>query len=498
MLFACMSILFTIAIILTVVLYVKWRYSYWKRRNVPQLSPSLPFGDMENPLTRKHGFGEFIRILYRKFKESGEKHAGVYVFASPNYLPIEPELIKNIMLKDFQNFVDRGFYYNEKDDPLSANLFSIGGRKWKNLRAKLTPTFTSGKMKIMFDTLVECSHPMKELMASYSVNKEAVDIKDVFSRFTSDVIASCAFGLECNSFESDDTKFRDHGRNILAPRGRAETLKILFAAALPKLANKLGIILIPKESNIFFFDVVKETVKYRRENGVKRNDMLQILMELQESNVNVLTMEEIAAQVLVFFLAGFETSSTTMTFCLYELATNADLQEKVREEINHVLKQHGGKLTYNAINEMKYMTQVIDETLRKYPPLNLITRQCIKDYVEPSSGVTIEKGTKVQISAWGLHMDPEYFPDPERFDPERFSEENKHRIVPFTYIPFGEGPRHCIGMRFGMMQTKVALTCLLRDYLFTVSSETQIPFKWNKYSLLLTTENTIWLNIDQV
>ncbi|XP_031353127.1 probable cytochrome P450 6a13 [Photinus pyralis] len=494
---ACMGILFTVAIILTVI-YVKWRYTYWKRRNVPQLSPSLPFGDMENPLARKHGVGELIAVFYRKFKESGEKHAGVYVFASPNYLPIDPELIKNIMRKDFQHFVDRGFYYNEKDDPLSANLFSIGGQKWKNLRAKLTPTFTSGKMKMMFDTLVECTHPMEELMASYFVNKETIDIGDVFSRFTADVITSCAFGLECNNFKGDDTKFRAHGKNILAPRSKATTLQVLFAAALPKLANKLGIIFIPKESSAFFFDVVKDTIKYRRENGVQRKDMLQILMELQESNVNALTIQEIAAQALMFFLAGFETSSSTMKFCLYELATNADIQEKVRDEINQVLKQHGGKLTYNAITEMKYMAQVIDETLRKYPPLTFITRKCIKDYVEPSSGVTIEKGTKVHIPVLGLHMDPEYFPDPEKFDPERFSEENKHRIVPFTYIPFGEGPRHCVGMRFGMMQTKVALTCLLRTYLFTVSPETQIPLKWSKYSLLLTTENTIWLNIDRV
>ncbi|KAB0795913.1 hypothetical protein PPYR_09974 [Photinus pyralis] len=104
----------------------------------------------------------------------------------------------------------------------------------------------------------------------------------------------------------------------------------------------------------------------------------------------------------------------------------------------------------------------------------------------------------VLISVLGLHRDPEYFKDPEKFDPERFSDENKLDITPFTYIPFGEGPRLCIGMRFGMMQTKVGLACLLRNYSFSVSSRTQTPFKWDKFSFILTTEQPIWLDVRKI
>ncbi|XP_031353129.1 probable cytochrome P450 6a13 isoform X2 [Photinus pyralis] len=497
MAFIHMSVLFAVVAVLFTI-YTKWRYSYWTRRRVPQLSPSFPFGNLENPLVRKHGVGEWLRILYTRFRVQKAKHAGVYVFGSPNYVPIDPEIIKNILQRDFHHFVDRGTYYNEKDDPLSFHLFNIGGQKWKNLRAKLTPTFTSGKMKMMFETLVKCTHPMEAAMTGYYTSKQSVDIKDVLARFTTDVIGSCAFGLECNSFKSEDAAFCEHGRRIFAPRSKIDTLKIAFALSQPKLANKLGVVLLPRESSSFFFNVVKDTVKYRRRNNIQRKDMLQIVMDLQESDDNAFTMEEIAAQALLFFLAGFETSSTTMTFCLYELATNVDLQEKVREEINRVLNQHGGKITYDAIMEMKYMTQVIEETLRKYPPGTLNTRVCVSDYVEPVSGVTIEKGTKVLIPVWGLHMDPEYFPDPERFDPERFSEDNKHNVAPFTYMPFGEGPRICIGMRFGMIQTKVGLTCLLKNYSFTVSPKVQTPFIWHKYSFIITTENPIWLDINKV
>ncbi|KAK5641167.1 hypothetical protein RI129_009714 [Pyrocoelia pectoralis] len=491
-----------LAFVVLMTTYVQRLYSHWEKKGVPYTPPHFPFGNAEPPFKRKYFFGELIKKFYQSFKERGAKHAGIYIFTSPNYLPIDREIIKNIMLKDFNHFVDRGFYHNEKHDPLSAHLFAIGGKKWRNLRTKLTPTFTSGKMKMMFGTLVDCTHQMEQSINSFCTAEESLDIKDVLARFTTDVIGSCAFGLECNSFKSNDATFRTHGRKIFASRGKIDMLKLVFSTVRPELARKFGMVLFPPDSTSFFFNVVRDTVKYRRENNVRRNDMLQILMELEhsddKSDENSLTIEEIAAQAFVFFLAGFETSSTTMTFCLYELATNLDLQQKVRDEINHVLEKYGGKITYEAIMEMKYMTQVIDETLRKYPPISFITRKCVKDYVVPDYDVKIDKGTMVQIPVLGLHRDPEYFKNPEEFDPERFSDENKHNILPFTYMPFGEGPRLCIGMRFGMMQTKVGLTCLLRNYLFSVSSKTQRPLKWDQYTVILTTQNPIWLDVKKL
>jgi cytochrome P450 family 6 len=160
---------------------------------------------------------------------------------------------------------------------------------------------------------------------------------------------------------------------------------------------------------------------------------------------NTLSIDEIAAQCFVFFIAGFETSSTTMTFAMYELSKHQELQDKVRDEVNTVLAKHEGKITYEAIQEMKYMDQVINETLRKYPPLPLITRMCVRDYKIPGEDLIIEKDTTIIISVLGIHHDKEYYPDPEKFDPERFTEENKNSRHHFAHIPFGEGPRVCIG-----------------------------------------------------
>ena len=117
----------------------------------------------------------------------------------------------------------------------------------------------------------------------------------------------------------------------------------------------------------------------------------------------------------------------------------------MRHEINTVLDKHDDKITYEAIQDLKYMDQVINEALRMYPPVSLVTRKCVKDYKVPDADVTIEEGVVVMIPIMGIHYDEDYYPEPETFDPERFNEENKKSRPQYIHLPFGEGPRNCIG-----------------------------------------------------
>lgn len=341
--------------------YFKWSYRYWFNKNMPFLQPSIPFGNTDNPLRRKTPFGKRMERYYQSFKQRGHKHGGIFIMTKPIYIPVDPEYVKNILATGFQHFQDRGSYVNEKSDPLSAHLFSLNGSKWKNLRAKLTPTFSSGKMKMMFPTLLECAQPMVEYLTDCATQKLEFDVKNCMSSFTTDVIGSCAFGIDCNSFKDVDSEFIKYGQKIFQPnKGRAA--KGFFAFAFPELAKKLDFVMTPKDISDFYKKVVRDTIEYRERNKVSRNDFMQILLELKnnESELDRLTIDEISAQAFLFFLAGFETSSTTLTFCLMELAQNLDVQAKVRQEILQVLAKHGGSLTYEAIMDMKYMAQVID------------------------------------------------------------------------------------------------------------------------------------------
>lgn len=160
------------------------------------------------------------------------------------------------------------------------------------------------------------------------------------------------------------------------------------------------------------------------------------------------TDDEIIAQCFLFFAAGFDTASTLMSFLAYELALNQDIQQKLYEEIREINGTlNGTRLTYDTLSMMKYFDQVISEALRKWPPAIFTNRKCTKDYEYDLDGnkVLIERGKSVWIPIYSIHHDAELYENPEKFDPERFNDENKKKIKPGSYIPFGIGPRNCIG-----------------------------------------------------
>ncbi|XP_077879135.1 cytochrome P450 3A4-like [Ictidomys tridecemlineatus] len=190
---------------------------------------------------------------------------------------------------------------------------------------------------------------------------------------------------------------------------------------------------------------------------------------------------EIAVQSIIFILAGYHTTSTTLSFIMYVLATHPDVQKKLQQEVDETLPNKA-PVTYDVLFEMKYLDMVVNETLRLYPAVERIVRVCKKD-VE-LNGVFIPKGIIVAIPIYSLHQNSMYWPETEKFYPERFSKKNKVSINPYVYMPFGNGPRNCIGMRFALMNMKLALIRLLQNFSFHNCKETQIPLKLSKTPFL--------------
>ncbi|KAJ3651670.1 hypothetical protein Zmor_017694 [Zophobas morio] len=498
----CISLVITFLVIL--IGYFKWSYQYWHKRNVPYLQPQIPFGNIKNPLRSKEFSGVTIKKIYDEMKTRGWKHGGLYVFNKPNYFPIDLDLVKNVMTKDFQHFVDRNTFANEKE-PLHEHLLNLKGAKWRNLRAKLTPTFTSGKMKMMFSVMAECQEGLQKRLEKESLKNQPIDIKEVLACFTTNIIGTCAFGLEFKALEDEDSAFREFGRQLFTV-SKLQMFKIMFIRTFPKLATSLNISAGRKETSKFIMNIVEDTVGYREKNNYTRNDFMQLLINLKnkappESGAHdgkPLTMNEIASQAIVFFAAGFETSSTLMTFALYELSKNPNIQEKLRSEINEVLAKHQNNITYDSIQDIKYLTQVIDETFRMHPPVPTLNRKCTKDYKVENQDAVIEEGTPVLISVLGIHYDKDYYPNPEKFDPERFSDENRKSRHHYAHLPFGDGPRNCIGMRFGLLQSKMGLVSLIRNFKFSLNEKTKQPLIYKPNSLVLSVEGEVWLNAERI
>lgn len=297
---------------------------------------------------------------YNEFKAKNYTFGGFYLMSKPLLLIVEPELIKKVLSKDFPYCTSHGMHVDEEKDPVSGNLFSLDGEKWKNMRSKLTPTFTSGKMKMMYNGILACGEPMVDHIKILANQSQPMNAKEVLACFTTDVIGSCAFGIDCNSFKDPDADFRKYGRKLFQL-----TWKAAFVRFLGKIIPRLRRIGMEQDVRKFFVESFSKIVELRENSGLKRNDFVQLMLDINKKavatgNNDGLKLGQMLAQSIMFFAAGFETSSTTMTFCLHELAHNMEIQRRLREEINATKQKYDGKLTYDCIIEMKYLNMVID------------------------------------------------------------------------------------------------------------------------------------------
>lgn len=495
--------------ITTVVLWLFYKYwvsSYriWTQRGIPEEPGSFPYGsDIDFSLMRKFQ-GLLLDKMYKK--HPGSPYFGVYSMRIPFLVIRDPEIVRLILAKEFSHFRDRQGFKLPESDFLNQHLFNLEGERWKALRVKMSPTFTSGKLKGMFPLFVKCAESLDNLL--FSELEHDIDIKDISARFTTDIICSCAFGLDVDSINDSENQFRRIGSNLMKISSSAK-LRASLLKTFPSFFGLFQFKFTEKHIEDFLLKVVTDSVDYRKKTGAVRNDFIDLLIQLKDKGIvgeeltdngdgNMIkpvemTLEMMAAQCFVFFIAGFETSSSVQSYCLYELALNPEIQERLSEEIDTTIAKYGG-INYQAIQEMEYLDMVVSETMRKYPTLWCLKRRCTKTFQTPA-GHVIRKGDRIVIPTWSLHHDPAFFPKPESFNPERFAPGNKELIKPYSYLPFGEGPRICIGMRFGLLQTKLGIITMLRKYKVEPSEKTTIPLEFIASFDISTVNGPIMLKI---
>ncbi|XP_015510037.1 cytochrome P450 6a2 [Neodiprion lecontei] len=493
------EVLCAVAVILTGVwYYLVSNYNFWKERGVPGPEPEIIFGNIKDIALGKEFFGLSLKKMCDPFPDA--PLVGIYARSQPVLLVRDPDLIKDVMIKDFSNFSDRGIEIHEKFEPFDLNLFNLEPTRWRPLRSKLSPAFTSGKMKHMFTLMTECAEHFETYVDTLVEKGKPIDCREITAKFTTDVIGSCAFGLQMNAIADDDSEFRKMGRKVFQANLRNRILGALRIAA-PWLFKLLGIPKLSNDITGFFTTSLKQTMDHRMKNNIPRGDLVDILIDIKKNTGKSdfeLSDALITAQAFVFFVAGFETSSTTISHALLELAQNHDIQERLRREIKQTLDENNGSITYDSVKQMKYLDMVFQETLRLRPPVTFHLRKAMSDYTFRGTKVTIPKGQRVWIPIWDIQQNPKYYPNPEVFDPERFTDEMVKARHPMTYIPFGDGPRNCIGARFGIYQTKLGLVKILRKFKIEVCDETRIPYKPDPKSLLLTPLGGTFLKFSKI
>lgn len=157
----------------------------------------------------------------------------------------------------------------------------------------------------------------------------------------------------------------------------------------------------------------------------------------------------------------------------------------------NTLFNSSGEINFDDFMQSPYLDAVISETMRKYSPAYRTERECKQDYELGDTGIKILKGQFVEIPIYAIHHSDEYYENPEQYIPERFLPENRHKLIPYTYLPFGGGPRNCIGMRFVLMEAKLVLAHLVNNFVFVRSANTDIPIKFKRLTLGLISERVI-------
>uniref|UniRef100_A0AAG5DT78 Cytochrome P450 n=1 Tax=Anopheles atroparvus TaxID=41427 RepID=A0AAG5DT78_ANOAO len=502
-----------LAALLLVIAYFGWRkQNYWNRVGVPYI-PEIPvIGNFSTIFLQCHSTFSYIEHIYHHTRTRASDFFGVNIFIRPALVIRNPALIKKITCTDASLFLNRQMCADQFHDAIGYyNLIMIKDPLWKQLRGLLSPSVTSAKLKRMERFIEKVGDDMVaslDVLPKVRPNARETEFKELCARFTTDVIASTFFGMQANSLKDEASEFRYYGRKIFE-YGPARGMTMASFFFMPELVPYLRLKLFPRDTEAFLKTVIQQEIARREQNNENRGDFIDSMIALKNNNATIGVTEKIplqgdilVAQAATFYMASFETTSSVLSFALYELTKNPDVQARLREEIRSMIDKYGKIIPYEALtNEMPYLGMVISETARLYPVLPFLERQCtlpegVTGYkLEPFHDFVIPNGMPVLIPIYAIHRDPQFFPNPHKFDPERFAKENLDQIQPCTYMPFGVGPRTCLGSHFGTLQIKVALVKLLSKYRIDRSSSTPDVLTYRKNAFTLHSNEGLYADL---
>lgn len=477
-------------------------FNFFKNLDIPGPPPNILFGNILE-MHRKSAV-----VCYRKWIDQYGDVVGYFNGYRPVLLVADLDLLRQIQIKDFQDFTDRAllFQADRPESPHDKSIIQLTSTRWKEVRSVLTPSFTTNKLKMMSPGVIDAVEKMISKIdqkAEIGVEYEAAEM---YAALALDVVSKTAMGIDYNLQHNPQHPFLICCRKMF---GCAASILVALFSAFPSAVSMLKFInsrLLRYQNNgkhpfIVVQEKCKQIVQQRQEDiSLRKKDLLQLMIDTKQSRVDVnsVTSEQLTAaednerelatgtasesstgklpifkkapmdddditqNAFIIFVAGFETTGNTMALMTHFLSHYPAVQERVREELFSVLEPDEA-ITYNTIQKLTYMHCVIQETMRLYPPVfAFVTREATVD--KQYGKVRIPAGTAVMAAVDYIHRDPRHWENPECFNPDRFLPENKYRINTMAMQSFGQGPRNCIGMRFALMELKYTFAHILRKY----------------------------------
>uniref|UniRef100_A0A1A9UXZ0 Cytochrome P450 n=1 Tax=Glossina austeni TaxID=7395 RepID=A0A1A9UXZ0_GLOAU len=487
-------ILLAILIIASAYCYLTWHFDYWHKQDVKGPRPQLFKGTFPKSFAGKCSLIEELHEIYIKYKTS-ERCVGIFSGYTPKLFILDPTLAAEILTNNFTKF-----RVNESSKWTSSRVerlrvcspFVSSGKEWRARRSDLAPILSINHLRSYYESMLESADQLVSFIERQSYTY--LNAKELANRYTIHVMSKFIWGIEDNIFENIHQKTPLHR---MADNMLEQALKCVSSYEKTISWRILRPIrFFPKETDVFFLNVIKILMNQREESPEKRtNDVISHLVAIKEKKS--LNDEQIAGNTTTVLIDGFETVAVVVAHCLLLLARNERVQTKLRATLN----ENESLLSYDELMNLRYLDQCIQETLRLFPPLTTLFKLCVESITikvnESGKHVNLKAGDSVYISSYSFHHDANYFAYPEDFWPERFNEElggiKKFREMG-VFLPFGDGPRMCPGLKLGLSEIKVAIFKLVKNFIITPTKNTRIDNRLEINSFLLSVKDSIELN----
>ncbi|KAI1714446.1 cytochrome p450 domain-containing protein [Ditylenchus destructor] len=474
------SVLYTVFCLTVALWLLHNEKSYFNKHGIPSPKGELILGHS------RMMFKSLATFDIDTLKQLGTNYFGAFMLNKKEYTSADLDFVKAVCVKEFSHFQNRAFIGSANTKvgkkSIMRNIVSIKtGEDWKRVRNRVTPTFTTGKIKKLIPTFNECAKKGFGVVEEHIKQGKELDLKVLMSQIGMDVIGRGGFSMDLDVYSPEESIWLINARKSFS--GFLTSWKTLFVVFCPLVALKIeqlfGVDMLSNDAQIFFEKFVLDLYDKRKaEPSAKETytDIFQLLLNLLTGDrKKFLTKAELVSQSFLLLIAGYETTATVLQFILYILALHPDVQDKLRMELEEAVGDEE-EITFDHMQKFTYMNQVIQEALRLYNPAPRINREC-NDPIT-LNGLHIDDGDTVNIPVAAIHHNPEYYPDPYKFDPDRFTEEEKAKRDPRVYLPFGIGPRNCLGMRFAEFQMRVVLGQLVKNFKFEKGENSpELPIK---------------------
>lgn len=435
----------------------------------------------------------FLRTLVKRvFKEKSLNPASVLelqqqfgeIWQTPMSTMItSPELVKYVISSNWPKVqlgtMKKSVLFSRL---LGHSLVSVDGDEWRTQRKIMSPAFHHTQLAQLFAGIFRdtAATLVQRWLLLCNTGPTRIDAHDWMCRLTVDVIGRAAFSHDFKALSREIDKV-DPWLNALEEGLRLVANPFLFflpwTQHLPIRRNRIMNSHLAKLDELVF-QILQEKRQKRYANSSP--DLLDLILREQEEGQKI-TDRALHNNVFLFFLAGHETSASTLSFALYLLGKHPEAQQKAREEAMVALAEHGDEsIPLEALDKLLYITAVLKETLRMFPPAAAITPRVCPAGNETLSGYRIPKGAVIGISIYALHYNPSHWPEPNTFIPERFLGKTKHH--PFAWMPFSAGPRACIGTNFAWLEMRAVLALILRSFVWEVPPDYEL--KLDRYITL--------------